>query len=58
MFQQFLEMKTSHLLYKMIYLLENPLNWAKPGRDTTSCLQSFGIFIMTQRSYFKQVIAS
>jgi len=38
-----------------IFLLENALNWAKPGRGTTSCLQSFGIFITTQRSCFKQV---
>jgi len=36
MFQQFLEMKTLHLLhYKIIYLLENVLNWAKPERGTT-----------------------
>jgi len=51
MFQQFLEMKTLQ-----IYLIENALNWTKPGRGTTSCLQSFVIFIMTQRSCFKQVI--
>jgi len=57
MFQQIFEMKTLHLLhYKIIYLLENASNWAKPGRGATSCLQSFGIFIMTQRSCFKQVI--
>jgi len=55
MFQQFL-MKTFHLLHhKIIYLLLNALNWAKPGRSTISCLQSFGIFVMAQRSCFKQI---
>ena len=29
-----------------------------PGRGTTNCLQSFGIFIMAQRICFKQVITS
>jgi len=32
MFQQFLEMKTLHLLHhKIIYLLQNALNWEKPA---------------------------
>jgi len=36
MFQQFLEMKTFHLLHhKIIYLLLNAFNWTKPGRGTT-----------------------
>jgi len=53
-------MKTLHLLHhKMIYLLLNALNWEKTGRGTTSCLRIFfGIFIMAQRSCFKQIITS
>jgi len=31
---------------------------ATQGPSTTSCLQSFGIFIMTQQSFFKQTIVS
>jgi len=57
MFQQFLEMKPLQLRrHKIFYLLLNVLNWAKPGRGTTSCLQSFGIFVMAQRSCFKKII--
>jgi len=49
MSHQFLEMKTLHFLHhKMIYLLRNASNWAKPGPGTISCLQSFGIFITTK----------
>jgi len=45
-----------HLIHhKIIYILLNALNWAKPGRGTTSCSQSFGIFIMAQRSSFKKI---
>jgi len=29
-----------------------------PGQSTTSCLQLFGIFIVMQRSCFKQMIVS
>jgi len=48
-----------HLLYhNIINILLNALNWAKPGRGTTSYFQSFGIFIMAQRSSFKQIITS
>jgi len=52
-------MKTLHLLHqKYTYLLYDVFNWVTPGQSTTSCLQLFGIFIMMQRSCFKQVIVS
>jgi len=54
MFQQFLEVKPLQLLHhKIIYLLLNALNWAKPGPGTTSCLQLFGIFCYVATKLFQ-----
>jgi len=33
-------------------------HWVTPGQSTTSCLQLFGIFIMMQRTCYKQMIVS
>jgi len=47
MFEQILEMKTLHLFHhKIIYLLQNALNWATSGPGIAICLQSCGIFII------------
>jgi len=54
MFQQFFEMRTFILFSsKILNLLYDTLHWATTGLATTTCFQSFGIFIMTQRSCFK-----
>jgi len=45
--KQFLKTKLLHPHQKSFY---DALNWATPEPGTTSCLQSFGIFIMMQRS--------
>jgi len=50
-------MRTLHLHQKHICLLYDIFNWVAPRQSTTSCLQLFGIFIMMQRSCFKQVNA-
>jgi len=39
-------------------LVYDVFNWVKPGKSTTSCLRLFGIFIMMQRSCFKQIFVS
>ena len=62
LFQQFLEMNTYIFFIKKLYLLYYACNWATLGPGTkqtrTTCLQSFGIFVKTLRSSFKQIIAS
>jgi len=45
-------------IQKYISLLYDVFNWVTPGQSTTNCVQLFGIFIMMQRSCFKQLIVS
>jgi len=43
---------------KYTSLLCDVVNWVTPRQSTDSCLQLFGIFIMMQRSCFKQISVS
>jgi len=60
LFQQFFKMKTftpssKNILYFSCY---DVFNWVTPGQSATSCLELFRIFIMMQRSSFKQIIVT
>jgi len=51
MFQQFFEMKTfTRSSSKILYLVYDTLNWVTSGLGTTTCFQSFGIFIMSNKA--------
>jgi len=55
-FNNFARWKLLHLHKKLYFPSLWLFNWVTPGQSTTSCLQSFGIFMMMQRSCFKQII--
>jgi len=55
-FQELFEIKTCTLFHqKILNLLQYTLHWAT-GLWKTICFQPFGIFIMMQRSCFKQIM--
>jgi len=60
LFQEFFQDENFYTFFikKYTSLLYDVFNWVTPGKSTTSCLQLFGIFIMMQRSCFKQICVS